>query len=140
MKHFYIKNLLVVLLLLCCTAISAHDFYVGGIYYNITDATNKTVEVTYEGISSTRYNEYIGRVTIPSTVTYGGNTYSVTSIGNYAFEDCWDLASITIPNSVTSIGGNAFYGCSNFKNRLQQFVVEYCCRRHWPWLCRLLCR
>ena len=37
---------------------------------------------------------------------------SVTSIGNYAFYKCTSLTSITIPNSVTSIGNCAFYGCS----------------------------
>ena len=37
---------------------------------------------------------------------------SVTSIGNYAFYDCSNLASITIPDSVTSIGGSAFGYCS----------------------------
>ena len=36
---------------------------------------------------------------------------SVTSIGEQAFVDCKSLTSITIPNSVTSIGSNAFLGC-----------------------------
>ena len=38
---------------------------------------------------------------------------SVTSIGSSAFRDCKELTSVTIPNSVTSIGGAAFYNCSN---------------------------
>ena len=36
---------------------------------------------------------------------------TVTSIGNGAFENCYQLTSITIPNSVTSIGGDAFDDC-----------------------------
>ena len=37
---------------------------------------------------------------------------SVTAIGNDAFSDCSGLTSVTIPNSVTSIGYNAFSWCS----------------------------
>ena len=42
-------NLLFTALLLLCSVgtATAHDFEVNGIYYNITDDTNKTVEVTY---------------------------------------------------------------------------------------------
>ena len=38
---------------------------------------------------------------------------SVTSIGRNAFEGCSGLSSVTIPNSVTSIGDCAFAGCSS---------------------------
>lgn len=38
---------------------------------------------------------------------------SVTTIGNNAFEYCSSLTSVTIPNSVTSIGISAFQGCSS---------------------------
>ncbi len=38
------------------------------------------------------------------------------SIGNYAFYDCDKLASIEIPNGVTSIGDKAFNRCTNLTN------------------------
>ena len=64
------KHLFTLLLLLCATVATAHDFEVDGIYYNITDATNKTVAVTYRGSSYSAYsNEYAGSVVIPETVT-----------------------------------------------------------------------
>ena len=37
---------------------------------------------------------------------------NVTSIDDFAFEDCRNLTSIVIPDSVTSIGSSAFYNCS----------------------------
>ena len=38
---------------------------------------------------------------------------SVTSIPEYCFEKCAQLTSVTIPNTVTSIGNNVFYRCTN---------------------------
>ena len=88
---------------------SAYDFYVDGIYYNITSSTSPyTVAVTYK---TNGYKSYSGDVIIPSSVTYNSITYSVTSIGYKAFSSCSGLTSITIPNSVTSIGYEAFSYC-----------------------------
>ena len=88
--------------LLCSLAASAHDFKTGGIYYNITSSTDLTVAVTYRGDYDYSYsNGYSGAVTIPETVTYNNNTYSVTSIGSSAFYYCSSLTAITIPSSVT---------------------------------------
>ena len=52
-----------------------------------------------------------GDVVIPSTIPYNGTTYRVTSIGENAFYGCSGLTSVTIPNSVTSIGDCAFFCC-----------------------------
>ena len=38
-------------------------------------------------------------------------TDGVTTIGSYAFRDCYGLTSLTIPNSVTEIGYRAFWNC-----------------------------
>ena len=83
----------------------AYDFVVNGIYYNI-NSDGTTVSVTSGNDS------YSGNVTIPSTVTYNGTTYSVTGIGGNAFYDCTGLTSVTIGNSVTTIGDGAFYNCT----------------------------
>lgn len=108
-----IRNLMFLLLILCSTVVRAYDFKVDGVFYNITDATAKTVEVTCRGSNSYSYDdEYDGEVVIPATVTYQSKTYSVTGIGNQAFYDCRSLTSITIPGSVTSIGYSAFSDCS----------------------------
>lgn len=40
---------------------------------------------------------------------------SVTSIGDYAFYECYGLTSVTIGNSVTSIGDKAFYRCYSLR-------------------------
>ncbi len=87
----------------------ASDTQVDGVWYDF-DRRTKTASVTYEG-SSYYKEEYSGSVVIPSSVTYNSVTYSVTSIGEWAFSYCDGLTSVTIPNSVTSIGKSAFWAC-----------------------------
>ena len=105
------KIFTLLLALVATTALWAEDFEVGGIYYKYLDGNN--VEVTYRGDSYESYkNEYSDEVTIPETVTYDGATYNVASIGDSTFVECTSLTSVTIPNSVTSIGNYAFYHSS----------------------------
>ena len=84
------------------------------LYYTITSSSSPyTVEVVSQNTYSPYYTTYpTGNLTIPSSVTNNSKTYSVTSIGDYAFYGCSRLTSVTIGNSVTSIADNAFYGCS----------------------------
>ncbi|MCM1349491.1 MAG: leucine-rich repeat protein [Firmicutes bacterium] len=104
--------MLFIALLLAPLFAFASDFEVDGIYYN-KNSNGTTVSVTFFGTNNSLSGyAYSGDVVIPASVTYNGETYSVTSIGGSAFKGCSALTSITIPNSVTSIGYYAFKGCS----------------------------
>ena len=95
----------------------AHDFEVDGIYYNITSSSEPyTVAVTYRGDDFFNSADYTNAVTIPESVTYDGKTYSVTSIGTSAFQECSSLTSITIPRGVTNIGNMAFCDCNSISS------------------------
>ena len=98
------KKILFALFMLLPMMAQAVQVEINGINYDL-DTSTKKAEVR----SKSPY--YSGNVTIPSSVTYSGETYSVTSIGNSAFWGCSGLTSIYIPNSVTSIGNGAFNGC-----------------------------
>ena len=93
-----------VLSLLCSFSVSAYDFMVDSIYYNIIDENE--VEVTKKDSG-----KYMGDISIPSTVIDNGVTYHVTRIGNSAFSGCTNLTSIDIPEGVTKIDEWAFEVC-----------------------------
>ena len=80
------------------------------LYYYIIDATNYQVEMTSPGSSTW---DPSGNIILPGSVTYNGNTYTVSRIGHHTFYECTGLTgSLTIPNSVTEIGDWAFCGCT----------------------------
>lgn len=87
----------------------AQTFTVGNLNYSInSDGISVTVTGHVNGTSAT------GSLNIPSSVTYESTTYSVTSIGDNAFMNCWDLNGyLYIPYTVTTIGNNAFKDCYN---------------------------
>ena len=104
--------LLLILSLFSSFSALAYDCKVDGIYYDLNN-DDKTASVTYMGLyTSDNKDAYVGNIIIPESITYSGTTYSVTSIGDNAFWGCSGLTSVTIPNSVSYIGKYAFASCS----------------------------
>ena len=88
---------------------AAYSFESAGIYYNITG--NNTVEVTY---SDRDNNTYSGSISVPETVTNSGTEYSVTKIGEYAFQGS-AVTSVSMPEGITSIGQYACNECGSLE-------------------------
>ena len=81
--------------------------YSGGYkyYYYYISSSIKSVTITGGNVPSCAFYNC-------SSLTSVTIPDSVTSIGNYAFYKCIGLTSITIPDSMKSIGEDAFWGCS----------------------------
>lgn len=88
----------------------AYDFVSGGIYYNITSASNLTCEVTYKDINDN--TTYHGAINIPAYVNYNNKTLTVTGIGDNAFFHDENVTSVNLPGTITSIGASAFQTCT----------------------------
>ena len=105
--EFWTLKVLLALLFMCSTQILyAYDCFVDGIFYDLNE-TEQTATVTYRQSSGSGYG---GVVDIPSEIQYNNVTYTVTSIGYHAFWWC-SVTSVTIPNTVVSIGEGAFLHC-----------------------------
>ena len=106
------KQLLLFAMILLPLVASADAVEINGICYNLITKGN-VAEVTYHP------NKYTGSVEIPESVNYDNVDYIVKTIGNLAFSQCYNLTSVSIPNSVTRIGSAAFQYC----NRLTSVII-----------------
>lgn len=83
---------------------------IGEVYYNL-DLLTMTAEVTPQYYrSDANYAALSGAIIIPESVSYEGQEYRVTGIGDGAFSYC-DITEVSFPESVTTIGPNAFFEC-----------------------------
>ena len=107
-----LRSVLVAVLMLvaCCLTASAGTFIVDGINYNVTDSTARRVEVIA--------NNYAYNVTIPATVQCDTTTYTVASIGYRAFYLTDNLYQVTLPETIETIGVEAFSYSKLFKINL----------------------
>lgn len=99
-------------LVLCSLTVNAHDFEVDGIFYQIISEEDRTIAVTYEGTNKYSPDSYYaGEIIIPEHVSYSGNEYTVTRIGERAFMNCDNLTSVSLPESIERIEDSAFSSC-----------------------------
>lgn len=76
----------------------AYDFQIGNLCYTITSIDEKTVSVEAAEEKPT------GDVVIPSIVNYNGVDFSVTSIPDKGFAQCYNITSLTLPHTMKYIG------------------------------------
>ena len=106
MKSFSTRRLLLLALLaplFTLTALADAPVEDNGIYYTLVPK-GRIATVT------SNPNGYSGPIVIPPTITVSGTTYSVVGIEDNAFFGS-SVTSVTIPESVTSIGNQAFCEC-----------------------------
>ncbi len=103
MRKYYRIWMLAALLMGCSAITRAQDIEANGIYYNIISDTQVEVAPAYfDGV-----NHYQGCIIVPERVYCDGVNYDVAAIAPRAF---WQSAitEVQIPNSVTMIGEAAF--------------------------------
>lgn len=98
---------------------------IDNLYYILNNETH-TATVTYGGLEAEGYatTEYKGSITLPESVTYNDATYSVSAIGEHAFQNCNGLTSINVPLTVLDIADYAFYSCKGLKTVLLPTILN----------------
>ena len=89
-------------------------------YYRLHEGYANTVwpddvhsSITYRMLYNLFERDYPIHVVIPSELTYEGETYQVTGIGQRSFKGCYYMQSISLPNTITYIDHGAFMACKN---------------------------
>lgn len=106
MKKLYMLLLMAAVCLFSQTAM-AQKATIDGVTYEFNDPA--TGEAT---VVPSNNGSYIGEVFIPAIVTYNGEEYSVTVIGDNAFKLCRNLTSVSMPYTIKSLGDKAFFQCT----------------------------
>lgn len=101
-----LHSIIILLNLVAAGNILAQSFTVDSIAYEVLSSQLNTVKV----IAKTP--KYAGEIVIPDTFTYQSKKYTITSIGDNAFNTCDGLTAVSLPNSITVIGYKAFRMCT----------------------------
>lgn len=81
-----------------------------GLIYKVTDYSGNVKNVTVTGA-----DKQLADITVPDTVAYRNETFTVTAIADSAFANQASLTSVTIGKNVTTIGAKAFMNAKKLK-------------------------
>lgn len=95
---------------------------VNNLYFDINRLT-KTASVVPKETGNDNNGYVWGEITVPETIGFYGNDYTVTEIGNQAFFNC-NVSSVILPASVTKIGEFAFSNTELNEIELPETLTE----------------
>lgn len=121
---YCIRPLLLSLFTMVSSIAYAFDIEVEGIYYNYMSIEN-CVSVTYPVDPNNNQNNYYGNIVIPSSVEIDGKSFDVYYIGNYAFDNCTDLNSVVLPESLWGGIGSCAFRNTNISSIVLPESVSY---------------
>lgn len=112
MRKSVLSFALLAVVLCSGTAAAATMFDIGSMHYNVLDdGTVSVSQAKDEWGSRLNPDPFVGELSIPSSVTNDGATYTVSTIGYEGFANCSQLTSVSIPSSIKKIDAGAFAGC-----------------------------
>ena len=131
-------------LLTCCMAFAGSEIIaertqIGGLYYTLTHDTYPSLNIDMRNAvvlpkvadGAAGNSDYVsGVITIPATVSYGGDTYTVTAIEHHAFYGCSNLQQVVFASDDITINRYAFSHCPylaklSFASSTVTLVGEY---------------
>ena len=120
MKQIIHKVGMIAAMMLSFLSVSAYDFEVDGIRYEVLSLDDMTCRVIAKS------EKYIGCISIPASVTFNGKSFNIVEISDRAFLNCGDITELNLQEAqkLQKIGVSAFEGCSS----ISEVVIPSACK------------
>ncbi|MDO4335640.1 MAG: leucine-rich repeat protein [Bacteroidales bacterium] len=111
----FFRQILTVVLLAFIALHTSAQIKIGTYYYDLDPYKFEATLIAHND-----YKKITGSLDIPETVKFGANYYTVTSIGEGAFQFCSQITGkLSLPNTIKTIEAKAFYNCYQITGNLK---------------------